>query len=118
MLRTRAPADVAAISPLAFRQCGQRSVARSGDDARDVSDGSAFAARGGGGAERVQRERARYFGTLRPSARVTPVPLPSTSMPGSPLVAGCPLTTTVSPTVKVSAAKPCRRSDGTAPGPK
>ena len=36
----------------------------------------------------------RRYGTLRPSARVTPVPLPSTSTPGAPILAGWPLTTT------------------------
>jgi hypothetical protein len=60
----------------------------------------------------------RRYGTLRPSMRVTPVPLPITSTPGDPTRAGWPLTMTVSPALNVSAAKPCLRNDGVAPGPK
>src|SRR6202008_4493925 len=59
-----------------------------------------------------------HFSTLRPSARVTPVSLPSTSTPGVPLVAGWPLTMTISTTLTVAVMQPCRRREGSASAPK
>lgn len=70
------------------------------------------------GAAREPLGRARQ-GTAVPSARVMLLSAPQTSTARAPaLVAGWPLTTTLSPTLKVAAENPRSRSADTAEGPK